>query len=223
MLYPTCEDEQVSAPTDWYAWHAPYDELVSPLTHRLAVVQDAVRDFLDAAPDRPLRAVSLASGQSRDLLPLLIEHPRGGDVLARLVELDPRNADFAEGAVLGAALSGVDVVVGDAGLVDAYAGAVPADLVLACGLFGTISLLEVQSTIRALPQLCAAGATVVWTRNRRRNDPTLAIRDWLADTGFTEVSFTAGGEDQGAFSVGVARWNGPAGELRPGTRLFNLA
>ena len=222
MLYPVCHHGRVTAPTDWYAWHAPYDELVSPLTRRLAVVQDAVREFLDGAPAGPLRMVSLASGQSRDLLPLLIEHPRGPDVLARLVELDERNVDFAEGAVLGAGLSGVEVVAGDAGRVDAYVGAVPADLVLACGLFGSITLAEVQQTVRALPQLCARDATLVWTRNRRADDPTAAIRSWLTETGFSEVSFRTGSEEEGAFSVGVARWPGPAGTPARGTRMFSL-
>ena len=223
MLYPMCHDGGVTSTTDWYAWHAPYDELVSPLTRRLAVVQDAVRDFLDGARPGPLRVVSLASGQSRDLLPLLIEHPRGRDVRARLVELDSRNVDFTEGAVLGAGLSGVEVVTGDAGSTDAYTGAVPADLVLACGLFGSISPEEVHRTVAALPQLCAAGATLVWTRNRRVADPTRAIRAWLGEAGFTEVSLVAGSQEEGAFTVGVARWTGEAGSVVRGTRMFSLA
>jgi hypothetical protein len=223
MLYPMCEHGRVTVTTDWYAWHAPYDELVSPLTRRLAVVQDAVREFLDTARPGPLRVVSLASGQSRDLLPLLIEHPRGVDVRGRLVELDPRNVDFTEGAVLGAGLSGIEVVAGDAGRTDAYAGAVPADLVLACGLLGSITAAEVEATVAALPQLCAVGATLVWTRNRRTEDPTPQIRGWLAAAGFAEVSVVAGSPDDGAFTVGVARWTGEAGAVVPGTRMFSLS
>lgn len=209
--------------TDWYAWHAPYDELVSPLSRRLAVVQDAVREVLDAARPGPLRVVSLASGQSRDLLPLLIEHPRGADVRALLVEQDPRNADFAEGAVLGAGLRGVQVVVGDAGDWDVLAAGVPADLVLACGLFGLLEDEAAEVVVRALPQVMAEGGTVVWTRNRRHGDPTRRLRDAFAAAGMTEVSFTAGAPDEGSFSVGVARWDGPAGRLAPGTRVFGLS
>ncbi|SDG26997.1 class I SAM-dependent methyltransferase [Klenkia brasiliensis] len=209
--------------TDWYAWHAPYDELVSPLSRRLAVVQDAVRGVLDDARPGPLRVVSLASGQARDLLPLLIEHPRGVDVQALLVEQDARNADFAEGAVLGAALHGVRVVVGDAGDGDVLADAVPADLVLACGLFGLLDDDEAEAVVRALPHLLAAGGRVVWTRNRRHGDPTRRLRDAFAAAGMSEVSYTAGAPEEGSFSVGVARWDGPDGRLAAGTRVFGLS
>lgn len=42
-----------------------------------------------------------------------------------------------------------------------YADAVPADLVLLCGIFGNIPDADVQATVRAAPQLCAPGAEVV--------------------------------------------------------------
>jgi len=200
---------------DWYAWHAPYDELVSPLTQRLARVQDHVRTFLDTAPAGPLRVVSLAAGQSRDLLPLLIEHPRGQDVQARLVELDARNADFAEGAALSARLFQVEIVVGDAGLTDVFAGAVPAHLVLACGLFDTIDQAGIATTVAALPQLCAPDATVIWT-----GDPTTTplVQALLGPAGLTDE----GVEETAGTTVGVARLTGPAAALTPGRRMFTL-
>jgi len=204
--------------TDWYAWHAPYDDLTSPLARRLEAVQEVLNGVLHGAPPGPLSAVSLAAGQSRDLIPLLIEHPRGRDVRARLVELDARNADFTEGAVLGAALDGVDVVVGDAGCFDVFAGAVPADLVLVCGLFEELTLPEIVATIQALPQLCAEGATVIWTSDRASAD----VRAWFEDAGFQPPAVPAEGADRGASTVGVHRWTGPAGRLRPAERVFRL-
>ncbi|WP_033342720.1 hypothetical protein [Catenuloplanes japonicus] len=217
-----------STALDWYAWHAPYDELVSPLTRRLALVQDRVRAFLDTAPDGGLRVVSLAAGQSRDLLPLLIEHPRGADVRARLVELDPRNADFAEGAALSARLAGVDIVVGDAGLVGAFTGALPAGLVLACGLFDTISPGDVPTTVATLPQLCAPGATLVWTAGALPAPLTATVRELLAEAGFTEATIDAGavtpdGADAPVeFTVGTAILTGPPASPVAETRMFQL-
>lgn len=84
---------------DWYAWHDQYTDPASPLSRRLAEVRTHVGAALDAARPGPLRAVSLCAGQGRDLIPVLATHPRGGDVTARLVELDPRNVEVARAAV----------------------------------------------------------------------------------------------------------------------------
>jgi len=124
---------------DWYAWHADYDVPATALARRLAAVQEQVRAALDAARPGPLRAISLCAGQGRDLTGALAGHPRQHDVRARLVELDPRNADAARQAARAAGLPQVEVVTGDAALTDAYAGMTPADLVLACGVFGNLT------------------------------------------------------------------------------------
>ena len=116
-------------------------------------------------------------GEGRDLLGVLADHPRRADVIGRLVELDPELAATAAAH----APPGVDVVCGDASTTSAYAGAVPADIVLACGIFGNISVEDIHHTVETLPQLCAAGATVIWTRHRRPPDLTIDIRRWFAD------------------------------------------
>ena len=74
---------------DWHAWHDAYDDPGSSLAQRLRVVQARIAATLDAAPPGPLRALSMCAGQGRDLIPVLASHPRGRDVTARLVELDP--------------------------------------------------------------------------------------------------------------------------------------
>ena len=70
----------------------------------------------------------------------------------------------------------------DAGRTDAYVDAVPAQIVLACGLFGNISEEDIQRTVLSLPMLCARGATVIWTRHRRPPDLTPVIRAWFSDS-----------------------------------------
>lgn len=67
---------------DWHEWHRAYDEPGSPLTIRLALVQRRIRDALDAAPPGPIRVVSACAGQGRDLLDVLVDHPRRDDVHA---------------------------------------------------------------------------------------------------------------------------------------------
>lgn len=187
----------------WVAWHDPYDRPGSSLHRRLRVVQQRIRDALDAAPAGPIRVISMCAGQGRDLLEVLPDHARRADVRARLVELDPVNVQHACAAVTAAGLEGVEVVQGDASTTAAYVGAVPADLLLACGIFGNVSDTDIATTVRHLPGLCAPGATVIWTRHRREPDLTPTIRGWFAEAGFDEVAFDA--EEGFTFGVGTAR------------------
>ncbi len=105
---------------DWHSWHADYDVPDSWPARRLAVVQEQVPRALDASPPGPLTVVSLCAGEGRDLLEVLPTHPRRDDVRARLVELDPRSTAVAEESIRVAGLTGVEVVEGDAALVDHY-------------------------------------------------------------------------------------------------------
>src|SRR6202167_1112831 len=103
-------------------WDRDYDDPDTALSHRLAAVQAQIRTALDVAPPGPLHAVSLCAGQGRDLIGVLMDHPRRADVVARLVEIDPRIADLAREAAEAAGLTRVEVVTGDAALTDSYAG-----------------------------------------------------------------------------------------------------
>src|ERR1700751_5616858 len=96
-----------------------------PLGRRLAVVQREIRSAVDRVPSGPVRVISVCAGQGRDLIGALADHPRASDVRARLVELDPHNANVACEAVRAAGLKGVEVLCADASETDAYAGAVP--------------------------------------------------------------------------------------------------
>jgi putative methyltransferase len=189
---------------DWLDWHAPYDDPGSHLQRRLEIVQRRLREGIDQAPPGELRLISMCAGQGRDVIGVLAGHERQDDVTARLVELDERNVEWARGAIAMTGLDRVEVVVADAGRIDAYAGAVPADLVLVCGVFGNIADDDIARTVRLLPSLCREGATVLWTRHRLEPDLTPTIRDWFTAAGFTEVGFET--VDGFFFGVGAARW-----------------
>lgn len=205
---------------DWVSWHDAYDEPGSGLALRLAHVRGRIRDTLDDLPAGPVRVISMCAGQGRDILGVLATHPRRGDVTARLVELDARNVAIAREAALDAGLRGVEVVEADAALCESYAGAVPADLVLACGVFGNITDADIRHTIANLPRLCAMGGTVIWTRTTEAPDMTPTIRNWLAANGFTEIGFdTSPGH---RFSVGTHRLVGPPLPFAPDLRLFDF-
>ncbi|MGW4292669.1 SAM-dependent methyltransferase [Micromonospora chersina] len=204
---------------DWYAWHTDYDQPDSALSRRLAEVRDRIAEALDGAPPGPLRAISLCAGQGRDLIPVLATHPRGRDVTARLVELDPRNAEVARRAAAEARMTGVEVVVGDAALTDRYADLVPADLVLACGIFGNVTDADIRATVRHCAALCATGGTVFWTRHRGEPDLVPTICDWFAEEGFAPVAVSRPADRVG---VGVHRFTGPPRPLEPGAAMFEF-
>jgi hypothetical protein len=172
---------------DWYAWHADYDTPDSGLSRRLAWVQDRIRAALDDAPAGPLRAISLCAGQGRDLIGVLAGHPRGADVTARLVELDPRNTEVATRLAAETGLANVAVVTGDASLTSQYADLAPADIVLACGLFGNLTNAHIEATIGYCAQLCARGGTVIWTRARRAPDLVPQVCAWFSERDFELV------------------------------------
>jgi hypothetical protein len=200
----------------WLDWHDAYDDPDSPLTHRLAIVRRYIGDALDAAPPGPVRVISMCPGDARDLLGVLERHPRGRDVVGRLVELDPELAARAHSA----APEGIEISCADASTTSAYEGAVPADLVLVCGVFGNIGDNDIAHTINTLPSLCAPGATVIWTRHRRPPDRTVLARDAFVRAGFEEVAYDA--PDGFLFGVGAHRLASQPTPFEPGVEMFTF-
>lgn len=204
---------------DWHSWHDDYDRPDSALAHRLRAVQTLIRQALDDAPAGPLRVVSLCAGQGRDLLEVLTDHPRRDDVRARLVELDPRNAEIAAETVDRYGLTGVEVVTGDAALIDRYQDLVPADIVVACGIFGNITDADIERTIGFLPQLTRTGGTVLWTRGRTVPDRVPLILNWFDELGFDLVWVS---QPDVSYGVGAHRFAGSPEPLTPGAQIFTF-
>lgn len=197
---------------DWNEWHAHYDDPRSSLSRRLEVVREQLAAILDRRGPVPTRVLSVCAGDGRDVLPVLARcHASASAVL---VELDSTLASAARRTAAELGLTSVEVRTADAGQLDTYAGVPPADIVLACGVFGNITDADVRSTIRTLPQLLAANGSVIWTRgDRLRGDPTdhdgdpadMVRRDF-AEHGFVEEAFVR--PDDASFRVGVHRITG---------------
>lgn len=205
---------------DWLAWHAAYDDPSSALSARLRCVRSHLSDAVDRAPAGRVMLVSMCAGQGHDVIGVLPHHPRRGDVRAVLVESDARNAGLARRATAGQGLSGAGVRQADASLVAGFADVLPAGVLL-CGIFGNVSDRDIRRTAQAAPALCRAGATVIWTRHRRRPDLTPQIRAWLALAGFTEIAFDAL-QTSALTSVGAHRLGRGTATGLPGGRLFTF-
>lgn len=208
--------------TDWNEWHVAYDDPQSSLSRRLGVVRQQLATIVDAREPGPVYLLSLCAGDGRDVLPVLA--CRRTQVSAVLVEIDPTLSSLARRTARRSGLPSVEVRTADAGKVDTYSGVPPADVLLACGVFGNITDADVRCTVQALPQLLAPDATVIWTRgNRNDGDPTTddgdpadMVRSVFAEYGFDEEVFVR--PDHARFRVGVHRFTGkPQPRARGGT------
>ena len=206
---------------DYRAWHDHYDNPEHPLAVRLGIVQSRLSELLSAAPPGPIRLLSMCAGQGRDVLGVLPAHERRQDVTASLVELDPENVAIAKEVAAEAGLSNVDVIEADASVSDVYAPLVPADIVLACGIFGNVSDDDVERTSRSISMLCAPGAAIMWTRHRREPDLNPSIRAWLAESGFEVLTFDAPANETMS-GVGAARLVAEPLPWRAGHRFFRF-
>jgi len=163
----------------------------------------------------------MCAGQARDLLGVLPSHPRRADVMPVLVEIEHANASWAREAAVGAGLSQFELVEADAAISDVYAPYVPADVILACGIFGNISDADLERTVRSVSMLGRTGTAVIWTRHRLAPDLTPSIRRWFAESGFSESSFDAL-DNENKYSVGVVRLVGAPLPYQPGFRFFTF-
>ena len=207
---------------DWAAWHEAYDDPSSFLNVRLRMVRQRLSEAIGAAPAGPVRLVSLCAGQGRDVIGVLPGHPRRDDVRAVLVESDPRNAEVASRAAAHAGLLQVEVREADAAAVASFADALPADVLLLCGIFGNVSDEDIKFTIEAASTMCRPGGTVIWTRHRRPPDLTPQIRAWFAASGFDELAFDALDTEDRLMTVGANRLRRAATAGLPGRALFTF-
>lgn len=194
-------------PKDWYEWHDLYNT-EPKLQQRLEIVREYIAYSLNASPDGAIRIVSVCAGDGRDLLGTLKNHPREKDVSARLVEINPQLVERGRETIesLGLAKQ-IEFINGDASLSTNYVGAVPADIAIACGVFGNLADEELNRLLDNLSFLTKPGAFVIWTRGHSNGIPySENVRKILAASGFEEVDFklTATGD----MGVGLHRYLG---------------
>ncbi len=132
--------------SDWSEWHDVYAKPDSGLDDRLAAVRAQIDRRLGATAPDPLPVISVCAGDGRDLLGVLARRSGADRVTALLVDYDVGLATRARET--DKALSAqIDVRQSDAAQSDVYTGAVPADVLLICGIFGNVSDAGVRATV----------------------------------------------------------------------------
>jgi hypothetical protein len=207
---------------DYLKWHDAYDDPNSDLSWRLSQTQTYIRLALDHLAG-PVTVLSLCAGDGRDVLSVLADRDDSSGVQTTLIELHPVLAQRAREFAAEAGLTGVTVRSQDAGNTAAYAGSVPADLVIMMGIFGNISDDDVHRTIETAPQLCKSGATLLWSRSTNGSDRNASVRGWLSEAGFTELDYLEFDQDEGErAALGSARYDGPPQTFAIGRQLFTF-
>jgi hypothetical protein len=204
----------------WATWHDSYDDPESDLSQRLIAVQRRLSDAIDEAPTGAVRIISACAGEGHDVIGVLKTHPRAPDVRALLIESDDHNIGVARARIAAAGITGVDILQGDAGVTAPYRDAVPAHVLMLCGIFGNVSDDDLRRTVSNASRLCAPRATVLWTRHRREPDRTPEIREWFAEAGFAEFAFDSPGPDR--FALGAHRLAVPPLPYVSDLRLFTF-
>lgn len=205
---------------DYMQWLERYDDPDSPLSWRLRTVQQWLRNDLDTRPGQ-VHLVSVCAGDGRDIIDVLQTRRDANRVSVVLLEAHPAVADLARQRARGAGLDQVEVRTCDASLTGSYVGAVPADIVLLVGLLGNMSHRDVSTTIAATPQMCRAGATLIWSRGRDRDDINDRVRREFTDVGFTERAY-AESDQHTKPAVGLMGYDGTTTPLDPSRRLFTF-
>jgi hypothetical protein len=208
---------------DWTHWYKHYD--VTPrIQARLRVVRRQIIDFLNDCPAGPVTVVSVCSGDGRDLVGALAEHPRRDEVIAWLLDIHAETLERGRAAAAAAGLGRqLRFLQSDATRASSYLGIVPADLVLISGVLGHLRPAGVAGLLGALPMLCKAGGGVILNRGVLLNggrEQVPVIRQLLRDTGFEETDYEVTGAD--GFACLRARFAGPALPLDTNRVLFEF-
>ena len=210
---------------DWQEWYRSYDDPASSLSRRLDAVREQLRARLLAVAGS-VRIVSLCAGDGRDTLPVVAE--TGVDASVLLVELDPGLASAARDSARTLGLPAVEVRTANAGTTTSYDGAEPADVLMACGVFGNITDEDIATAIGTFPSFLVSGGHVIWTRGHHvPQDPTAYDGDpSRAGAPAVRRRGLRGGHvrRRTRWASGSACTGGPGatGTLTPGVRMFTF-
>lgn len=206
---------------DYVGWHSAYDDPDSSLSVRLRHVQEAIVEWLDRTTG-PVHVLSVCAGQGHDIMGALGERSRTqrARVTGTLIEIDSTNVATARRRITDLDLA-LSVVEADAGITDTYLGLPPADLLLLSGIMGNIAAGHIERLVHVSRQLCAPGATVIWTRGAQDPDLSPDIRRWFDQAGFEELSCKAWVEGT-QMRVGVNRLIESPQPLRASQDIFTF-
>ncbi|QNP28354.1 class I SAM-dependent methyltransferase family protein [Cylindrospermopsis curvispora] len=178
-------------PKDWFEWHNLYN--TEPrLQQRLEIVRNYIAYSLDNSPAGEIKIISVCAGDGRDLLGTLSKHLRRQDVHARLIEINPLLVNQGRENLESLGLTKqIEFINDDATNSANYKNAVPADIVIVCGVFGNLANdTELNRLLKNLRFLSKKGGFVLWTRSHFQGIAhSETVRKYFSELGFKEINF----------------------------------
>jgi ubiquinone/menaquinone biosynthesis C-methylase UbiE len=205
---------------DWQEWHNHYNEPSSDLARRLQIVQEQITNCLPHNVNEPYQIIDICAGDGRDLIGVLSKHLNLLNIRSFLVEINDEIANHAKELINTEHIQNIQVVIADAANSSLYKNVIPADLILLCGVFGNISIEDVQNIIENLHMFCKSGTKVIWTRNRRAPDVTPKIRELFTNNSFAELKFISPSDN--TYAVGLNIFKGDTKAFNPELKLFTF-
>ena len=133
---------------DYVAWHTAYDDPSSALSARLREVQAQLTTYLEGTATAAVQVISVCAGEGRDILGVLAQRDDRERVTGALVEIDEAICAVADAEIVALGCAGRIIVRrADAGLLSAYEGLRPADLLLLSGIMGNITADDIRRLI----------------------------------------------------------------------------
>jgi hypothetical protein len=170
----------------------------------------------------PVRIVSLCAGDGRDVIGTLVRSPRGEDVQAWLVELNQQSTIEGRRYAMQAGVADKVVFInGDATSYATYRDIPPADIVMACGVWGHVPPNQRGRLERALACLCQAGGAIIWTRGVAKGIHRLReIEAHFIGQSWRQLrtSYT----QDGKWAINSYRYCGPRQDRPTSGRIFNF-
>jgi hypothetical protein len=189
---------------------------------RLQAVQEQFANCLEMATPGKVQVISICAGDGRDVIGTLRTHRRRNDVEAWLVELDLQSvSEGAEHATREGLADSLHFLNADATDYTTYRDIAPADIVLACGVWGHVPAQERPGFVDALSQLCRPASMVLWTRGAAASrERLLEIESLFASPEWRCLRTTLTGDRH--WAVASYRYLGPQKQLPKVGRIFNF-
>ena len=189
---------------------------------RLLVVQEQLAECLNIALCSPGHILSICAGDGRDVIGVLRSHPRRRDVAAWLVELDRQSVAGGVRRATEAGLANtVTFLNDDATDYATYKNIPPSDIVLVCGVWGHVPVVERAGLVRAITAFCTPRGTVIWTRGVSKGLAQLhEIQSHFIGPSWEEVRLHLTPDNR--WGVATHRYYGPPVERPESGRIFNF-
>lgn len=203
----------------WQTRNSLYNDPTSGLSLKLIHIKNLIKSFLKES-DRDIIVVSLASGQGRDILESVYELQSDKKISIYLIDSDQESLDYAANFCIEKSISNVTLVLGDASLSDLFKKyEIPrADLILMCGIFGRMSLLDIESIIKSSKQLINDGGNIIWTVNNKIYGIFDIINNTFVKNGFLNMEKSLSNDLN--FSVSRNQLESPIESLLENAKFF---